>query len=111
MTAGEMEGRADPALGVESNNSPGLGNCCPSRLQHAVLPPTSETGAWCGAELQGAGSSPSPSCWGGQQGGYPGGRHGDLLWDVAAVSRGGGQDPSWGFKGNLKTTVSWWYKG
>lgn len=62
MTAGEMEGRADPALGVESNNSPGLGNCCPSRLQHAVLPPTSETGAWCvGQSCRGLGAVPLPA--------------------------------------------------
>lgn len=40
-------------------------------------------------------------------GGPSRGRHGDLLWDVAAVSRGWGQDPSWGFKGNLKTVVNW----
>lgn len=85
MTAGEMEGRADPALGVESNNSPGLGNCCPSRPQHAVLPPTSETGAWCGAELQGFGSSPSPSCWGGQRGGLPGADMGTCcgMWQLS----------------------------
>lgn len=90
MTAGEMGGRADPALGVDSNNSPGLGNCCPARLQHAALPPASETGAWSGAELRGAGSSPSPSCWGGCRAFFQGADVGTCcgMWQLSLVGGG-----------------------